>query len=84
VVHACNPSYSGGREQEDCGSELAQANSLRDLISKIPNIKKGWQSGLSGGVPAYHVWGTEFKPQYLKQQQQQKTIVWKDTVRISI
>jgi hypothetical protein len=28
VAHACNPSYSGGREQEDRGSKPAQANSL--------------------------------------------------------
>jgi hypothetical protein len=28
VVHAYNPSYSGGRDQEEQGSKLAQANSL--------------------------------------------------------
>jgi hypothetical protein len=27
VAHACNPSYSGGRDQEDLGSKPAQANS---------------------------------------------------------
>jgi hypothetical protein len=27
VVHACNPSYSGGRGQEDRGSKSAQVNS---------------------------------------------------------
>jgi hypothetical protein len=33
-----NPSYSGGRDQEDCGSKEA----LCDFISKIPNpLKKG-------------------------------------------
>jgi hypothetical protein len=25
VAHACNPSYSGGRDQEDHGSKPAQA-----------------------------------------------------------
>jgi hypothetical protein len=38
VAHACNTSYSGGRDQEDSGSkiaQLAQANSLRDPVSKI-------------------------------------------------
>jgi hypothetical protein len=25
VTHACNPSYSGRREQEDCGSKPAWA-----------------------------------------------------------
>jgi hypothetical protein len=27
VVHACNPNYSGSRDQEDQGSKPAQANS---------------------------------------------------------
>jgi hypothetical protein len=27
-AHNCNPSYSGGRDQEDWGSKLAQANNL--------------------------------------------------------
>jgi hypothetical protein len=27
LAHACNPSYSGGRDQEDRGSKPAQANS---------------------------------------------------------
>jgi hypothetical protein len=36
---ACNPSYSGGRDQ-DCGLKPAQANSLRDPISKNP-LQKG-------------------------------------------
>jgi hypothetical protein len=34
IAHACNPSYSGGRDQEDCGSKPAQANSFRNPISK--------------------------------------------------
>jgi hypothetical protein len=40
VAHACNPSYSGGRDQEAQGLKPAQANSLRDPISKRP-ITKG-------------------------------------------
>jgi hypothetical protein len=39
VAHAYNPSYSGGRDQEDRGLKL-------DLILKIPITKKGWWSGL--------------------------------------
>jgi hypothetical protein len=35
VAHACNHSYSGGRDQEDCDSEPAQAN-----ISVRPYLKK--------------------------------------------
>jgi hypothetical protein len=41
VAHTCNPRYSGGRDQEDHGSKPAQANSLRDPISKILNTNKG-------------------------------------------
>jgi hypothetical protein len=36
--------YSGGRDQEDCGSKQAQANSWRDSILKIPDTKR------AGGV----------------------------------
>jgi hypothetical protein len=40
VAHACNTSYSGGRDQEDQGSNPAQENSPKDPISKIPFTKK--------------------------------------------
>jgi hypothetical protein len=58
VICACNPSYSGGRDQEDSGSKTAHANRSWDPISKIPNKKR------AGGV-AQSV-GLEFKPQYHK------------------
>jgi hypothetical protein len=40
VAHACNPTYSGGRDQEDLGLKPAQANSssrpyLEKLFTKI-------------------------------------------------
>jgi hypothetical protein len=41
VAHACTPSYSGGRYQEDHNSKPAWANSLQDSISNIPPTKKG-------------------------------------------
>jgi hypothetical protein len=41
MAHAYNPSYSGGRDQEDCGSKPAWANKLWDPISKNPTQKKG-------------------------------------------
>jgi hypothetical protein len=47
VAHTCNPSYSGGRDQEDRGSKLTGANSLQDPISSQKR---------AGG-------GREFKPQ---------------------
>jgi hypothetical protein len=44
VAHTCNPSYSGGRDQEDHSLKPARANSSHDSILKIPHAKKGWQS----------------------------------------
>jgi hypothetical protein len=41
VAHACNPSYSGGREQEDHSSKPALANSWQDPILKKTLHKKG-------------------------------------------
>jgi hypothetical protein len=41
VAHACNPSYSGGRDQEDHSSKSAQANSSQDPILKTLITKKG-------------------------------------------
>jgi hypothetical protein len=40
VDHACNPSYSGGRDQEDPSLKPAQANSSGDPISKNLSQKK--------------------------------------------
>jgi hypothetical protein len=45
VAHACNSSYSRGKDQEDQVSKPAWANSSRDPIWKIPVTKKGWWSG---------------------------------------
>jgi hypothetical protein len=47
VAHVYNPSYLGGRDQEDHHSKLAQENSSQDPISKIPNEKRDWWSGSS-------------------------------------
>jgi hypothetical protein len=38
VTHTCNPSYSGGRDKEDCSSKPAQARTY--LGKKYPS-KKG-------------------------------------------
>jgi hypothetical protein len=56
VAHACNPSYSGGRDQEDGGLKPAWANSSRDPISKNPCQNR--DGGVAQGV------GPELKPQY--------------------
>jgi hypothetical protein len=39
VAYACNPSYSGVRDQEDRGSKPARANSSPDPISRNPSQK---------------------------------------------
>jgi hypothetical protein len=42
VVHTYNPSYLGGRDQEDRSSKPAWANSLREMLSQIhPSQRKG-------------------------------------------
>jgi hypothetical protein len=40
VAHACNPSYSGGKDLENHCSKPAWANSLQDFISKKKKKKK--------------------------------------------
>jgi hypothetical protein len=51
MAHAYNPSYLGGRDQEDSGLKPTWENSLRTLTSKIPNTKKGWWGSSSGSAP---------------------------------
>jgi hypothetical protein len=45
VAHTCNPSYSGGRDQEDCDSKPADGSSLQDPTLKKPITKKNWWTG---------------------------------------
>jgi hypothetical protein len=47
MTHACNPSYSGGRDQEDHGLKPALANSLQDPILKKNPLQKGLVEWLS-------------------------------------
>jgi hypothetical protein len=48
MVPACTPSYSGSRNQENCGLKPAKANSSRDPISK--NKKKTKQNKSQKGL----------------------------------
>jgi hypothetical protein len=45
VAHTCNPSDSGGRDQEDRSSKPNRENNLRDPISKTPITKKKKKAG---------------------------------------
>jgi hypothetical protein len=46
VAHTCNPSYSGGKDQEDHSWKPALANSSRDLILKKTFRKIGLEEWL--------------------------------------
>jgi hypothetical protein len=59
VAHSYNPSYSGGRDQEDQGLKPAWTNSLQDPISKKKPSQKR-VGGVAQGV------GPEFKSQHHK------------------
>jgi hypothetical protein len=77
VAHACNPSYSRGRDQEDCGSKPAWAKSSSNPISK-----KNPSQERAGGV-AQSV-GPEFKPQYYKKKNQTKIQVSSKALNIHL
>jgi hypothetical protein len=66
MVHDCNLSYSGGKDQENCGSKPAQENSSRE--------KKSHRKIRSAAVAQGE--GPEFKPQYHKKKKKQKNIIW--------
>jgi hypothetical protein len=51
VGHACNPSYSGDRDQEDYSLKLAQTSSVQTLSQKYPT-KKGLVGWLKCKAPA--------------------------------
>jgi hypothetical protein len=73
VAHACNPSYSEGRDQEDCGSKPAWTGSFQDPISKKKKITKtDWWSGVVQDV------SLEFKPKYCNKKKKKKKEETKD------
>jgi hypothetical protein len=45
VYPACNTSYSGGWDQENCGSKPSLESCSWDPSSKILNTNKSWHSG---------------------------------------
>jgi hypothetical protein len=58
VAHACNPSYSEGRDQEDRDLNPAQANNLQ-----VPILKNSSQKRAGGVVQGE---GPEFKQEKRK------------------
>jgi hypothetical protein len=60
VAYACNPSYSGGKDQEDHGLKPAQENSSQHPFSKKKKKSKKRAGGVAQGI------GPQFKPQYRK------------------
>jgi hypothetical protein len=57
VVHACNSSYSGGRDQENCSLKPAWAGSSQDPILKTLS-QKNWTGKVAQDE------GPEFKSLY--------------------
>jgi hypothetical protein len=62
MAHACNPSYSGGSNQEDRGSKT---NSSQDLITEKNPSQKKRADGVAQRI------GPEFKPQYCKERKKE-------------
>jgi hypothetical protein len=67
AAHNCNPSYSGGRDQEAHGSKPDWANSLRDPVSKNPSQKRA--VGVAQGEDP------EFLPQHHKKNKNRKKLL---------
>jgi hypothetical protein len=65
MAHTCNPSYSGGRDQEDRGLKPARANSSTRSYLEKPFTKIGLVEWLK-------VKALSSSPSTAKQQQQQK------------
>jgi hypothetical protein len=61
VAHTCNPSYSGGRNQEDCGSKPAQ-QIVHEILS-LKTLHKNRTGGVTQGEDP------EFKPQLKKKKE---------------
>jgi hypothetical protein len=52
VAHACNPSYSGGRDQEDLGLRLTLQIVFETLPKKYPTQKRAGDMAQVVRVPA--------------------------------
>jgi hypothetical protein len=70
VTDTCDPSYSGGRDQEGQGLKPARANNSRAPILKKTSQKTA--GGVARGV------GPEFKSQYCRKKEKKRTGEGKD------
>jgi hypothetical protein len=68
VAHTSNPSYSEGRDQEDCGSKQAWKIVCKILFQKNPTQKNRVGGVVQGISP-------EFKPQYCEKNKRRKETV---------
>jgi hypothetical protein len=75
VAYTCNPRYSGGRDQEDHGSQPARQIVQEILSRKYSTEKRAGKSGSSDRMPAYQVWSSEFKHQKKKENKTKKPLL---------
>jgi hypothetical protein len=68
VTHTCNPSYSGGRDQEVCSSKPGQ-----EIVHETLSLKTLHKNG-TGGVAQGE--DPEYKPQYCKRKRRYLTGIW--------
>jgi hypothetical protein len=75
VAHACNPSYSEGKDQEDRSLKPASTNSSWDTVSRKLTTKKGWESGSRPGVktPVLKIKSKKQTKKKTKNKQKKKT-----------
>jgi hypothetical protein len=81
VAHVCNPSDSGGRDQEDLGSKPVQANSSIAPISKTPIKRKKKKRGDGGQLVEWlKVWVLSLSPRTTKKKKKKSPTQTKKTV----
>jgi hypothetical protein len=68
VAHSCNPSYSGGRDQEGLGQIVHKTLSQKKKEKKTLHIKGLVECGVAQDI------SPEFKTQYHKKQKQKQEI----------
>jgi hypothetical protein len=68
VAHACNPSYLGEKDQDDCGSRLVQKKKVRETPisnSKLAKLVHTCNPTYAGGIGKRSALDKSIRP-YLK------------------